>query len=88
MDKCEVCHAQRYRNKTLKGKLTAKKQMIYFPLTPRLQRLYAMKDVTRETRWHSKNHRVNGTLAHPCDGEAWKHFDTTFSEFACEPRNV
>ena len=43
LDKCKVCYAQWYRNKTLKGKLTAKKQMIYFPLTPRLQRLYARR---------------------------------------------
>lgn len=25
---------------------------------------------------------------HPCDGEAWKQFDDSFSDFAEEPRNV
>jgi len=55
LDICEVCHAQSYRNKTLKGKLIVKKEMIYFPLTPRLQRLYAIKNLAREIRWHSKN---------------------------------
>lgn len=55
---------------------------------PRLRRLYATKDVVGELRWHLENQRVNDTLAHPCDGEAWKHFDTTFSEFVSEPSNV
>ena len=27
-------------------------------------------------------------MRHPSDGEAWSHFDTTFPEFAKEPRNV
>ena len=27
-------------------------------------------------------------MCHPSDGEAWKHFDETFPDFAVEPRNV
>jgi len=27
-------------------------------------------------------------LCHPLDGEAWKHFDETFPDFAVKPRNV
>ena len=46
LEKCEVCHADWYlKKKTLRGKPIAKKQMIYFPITPSLQRLYAMKNV-------------------------------------------
>jgi hypothetical protein len=29
-----------------------------------------------------------GVMMHPSDGEAWKHFDKEFPEFADEPRNV
>ena len=50
LDKCEVCHADRYVKKRLSGKLIAKKQMIYFPITPRLQRLYAIKHVAGQMR--------------------------------------
>ncbi|KAF3684634.1 putative protein-like [Capsicum annuum] len=39
-------------------------------------------------RWHSENHREEGILCHPLDGEAWKHFDRTYPDFASEPRNV
>ena len=55
LDKCELCHAQWYCNKTLKGKLIEKKQMIYFPLTLRVQRLYATKNAARKVRWHLRN---------------------------------
>ena len=29
-----------------------------------------------------------GTLTLPADGEAWKHFDKTYPNFAAESRNV
>ncbi|XP_019246481.1 PREDICTED: uncharacterized protein LOC109226136 [Nicotiana attenuata] len=32
--------------------------------------------------------RPPGILCHPSDGEAWKHFDMVFPEFASEPRNI
>ena len=27
-------------------------------------------------------------MCHPSDGQAWKHFDQTYPDFAAEPRNV
>ncbi|XP_060194944.1 uncharacterized protein LOC132624136 [Lycium barbarum] len=39
-------------------------------------------------RWHSENRRTPGVLCHPSDGEAWKHFDRTYPDFASEPRNI
>ena len=27
--------------------------------------------------WHHKNQTSSGTMRHPSDGEAWKHFDRT-----------
>lgn len=87
LDKCSVCGKDRYK-KTSRGKLIPVKVLIYFPITPRLQRLFATKNIAEQMTWHHKNHRVRGTMAHPSDGEAWKHFNTTYSDFAAEPRNV
>ncbi|XP_056688736.1 uncharacterized protein [Spinacia oleracea] len=87
LDKCRVCGSDRYR-KTSRGKLVPAKVMIYFPITPRLQRLYATKNVSKDMTWHAKNPRVQNTFAHPSDSEAWKHLDATFPDFALEPRNV
>ena len=38
--------------------------------------------------WHHDHPRTEGLMEHPSDGQAWKHFDSTFSMFASEPRNV
>ncbi|XP_048501793.2 uncharacterized protein LOC130589373 [Beta vulgaris subsp. vulgaris] len=87
LDKCSVCGSDRYK-KTFKGKFIPAKVLIYFPITPRLQRLFATKNISQEMTWHADNPRVRGTLTHPSDSEAWKHFDKTFPDFAAEARNV
>ncbi|XP_021767981.1 uncharacterized protein LOC110732352 [Chenopodium quinoa] len=84
---CRVCGSDRYK-KTSKGSLVPLNVLFYFPITPRLQRLFVTKNISEEMTWHSKNPRVQGTMAHPSDSEAWKHLDSCFPEFASEPRNV
>ncbi|XP_057248861.1 uncharacterized protein LOC104906231 [Beta vulgaris subsp. vulgaris] len=74
--------------KTPKGKLIPEKVLTYFPIKLRLQRLYATKNISEKMTWHAKKPRVPGTMEHPSDSEAWKHFDTTFPDFASETRNV
>ncbi|XP_074321483.1 uncharacterized protein LOC141658307 [Silene latifolia] len=65
-----------------------RKPIILFPIGPRLQRLYANKDIAAQMRWHYENPRANGIMSHPSDGEAWKHFDKQHPDFANDPRNV
>nr|GEW96589.1 hypothetical protein [Tanacetum cinerariifolium] len=62
--------------------------MHYFPLIPRLQRLYASKVTTTHMRWHDEHVQEDGVMSHPSDAEAWKHFDQTYPPFAEETRNV
>ncbi|XP_019240549.1 PREDICTED: uncharacterized protein LOC109220542 [Nicotiana attenuata] len=62
--------------------------MHYLPLIPRLKRLYASMSPAPHMRWHYEHRRPPGILCHPSDGEAWKHFDRVFPEFASEPRNI
>ena len=64
------------------------KRMHYLALIPRLRRLYASMSFAPHMRWHCEDKRKEGLLCHPLDGEAWKHFDETFTDFAVEPRNV
>ncbi|XP_021742719.1 uncharacterized protein LOC110708800 [Chenopodium quinoa] len=84
---CRVCGSDRYK-KTSKGSLVPLNVLFYFPITPRLQRIFATKNISEEMTWHAKNPRVQGTMAHPSDSEAWKHLDSCFPEFSSEPRNV
>ena len=40
LDKCPVCEAPRYKDIRAQGKMIPHKVLRYFPLTPRLRRLY------------------------------------------------
>ncbi|XP_021763981.1 uncharacterized protein LOC110728645 [Chenopodium quinoa] len=84
---CRACGSDRYKQ-TFKGSLVPLNVLFYFPITPKLQRLFTTKTISKEMTWHSKNPRVQGTMAHPTNSEAWKHLDNCFPEFASEPRNV
>ncbi|WMV46391.1 hypothetical protein MTR67_039776 [Solanum verrucosum] len=62
--------------------------MHYLPFIPRLKRLYASMRFAPHMRCHREYRRSPGVMSHPSDGEAWKHFDNIYPDFASEPRNV
>ncbi|XP_060969785.1 uncharacterized protein LOC133037009 [Cannabis sativa] len=71
------------------GKKVPHKVMRYFPLTPRLKRLYCSRHTAEDMRWHySQRPKEDGVLRHPADAEEWKQFDRLYPSFAVEPRNV
>ncbi|XP_040361753.1 uncharacterized protein LOC121049185 [Rosa chinensis] len=89
-DKCPVCNEPRYKNSdSPQKKKIPKKILRYFPLTPRLQRLFKSRHTAGDMRWH-KDKRVDeeGKMRHPADGSAWKDFDISYPDFAQDPRNV
>ena len=62
--------------------------MYYFPITPRLQRLYSSDVTTSHMRWHNEHEQTDGVMNHPSDAVAWKHFDDIHLDFASDSRNV
>ncbi|XP_004309469.1 PREDICTED: uncharacterized protein LOC101306777 [Fragaria vesca subsp. vesca] len=87
--KCLKCNASRWED-TLspKGKRIPMKVLRYFPLTPRLQRLYMCGKTAEDMRWHGIPREDDDALIHPANGEAWKSFDLSFPDFAADVRNV
>ncbi|XP_019232529.1 PREDICTED: uncharacterized protein LOC109213219 [Nicotiana attenuata] len=98
---CKHCHTSRWKptkksnnnHMSTTGKKKKKQKMPakilrYFLLKPRLQRLFMCYKIVEHMRWHVKDSNRDGIPRHPRDGEAWKRFDTTFPEFASDPRNV
>ncbi|XP_028083166.1 uncharacterized protein LOC114284469 [Camellia sinensis] len=81
-DKCPNCKASRYKTNHGRGKKISRKVLRYFPLTPRLKRLYMSRKRAEEKRLD------DGVLRHPADSDEWKEFDTQHPKFALEPRNV
>jgi hypothetical protein len=91
LDKCTKCGEERYKvTPNSRGKRIPRNVLTYFPLAPRLQRLYATKKVAGLMSWHYENSRSRqkGSMAHPSDSDAWKHFDSQHPSFASEARNV
>ncbi|GJX21699.1 hypothetical protein Tco_0226144 [Tanacetum coccineum] len=88
---CKFCKYPRYKQRKRGGKKRRTEVphcfMHYFPLVPRLQRLYASKVTTKHMRWHDEHVQTDGEMFHPSDAEAWKHFDSMHPPFALEKHN-
>ncbi|XP_020249260.1 uncharacterized protein LOC109826651 [Asparagus officinalis] len=96
---CSTCGASRYKVKKVTRvgdsstgdnsiKKVSAKILRYFPLTPRLKRLYMSKHTAEYMRWHATECPKDGFMRHPSDSPAWKHLDSLYPNFAFEIRNV
>ncbi|XP_057808561.1 uncharacterized protein LOC131023040 [Salvia miltiorrhiza] len=92
LESCNFCGASRYKENlrasgSRRKKRVAAKQMHYFPLTPRLQRLFASAATAENMRWHATSIE-DGIMRHPADSPAWKHLNSVYPGFTEEIRNV
>ncbi|XP_010677833.3 uncharacterized protein LOC104893423 [Beta vulgaris subsp. vulgaris] len=99
-DECQICHTSRWKaakgkegDISDKGKEACKKGepakvTRYFPLIPRLKRIYMSSKKAKDMRWHKDDRDSDGMLRHPADALAWKKFDEKYHEFAGDPRSV
>ncbi|KAH0696315.1 hypothetical protein KY289_013797 [Solanum tuberosum] len=86
---CPQCGTSRWKIEKGKGKKIPHKVLRYFPLKPRLQRLFMSKKISTDMRWHKEAYLdETNVLRHPVDSEAWKEFDKNHTWFAQEPRNI
>ena len=70
-DNCPECQASRW--KYPERKRSAVKVLRYFPLAPRLKRLFASRKTVENMQWHAlKRKPEKDVLTHPADGAAWK----------------
>ena len=96
LDTCKVCGASKWksdkRNSEDKyrsnGKRMPQKTLRYFPLKPRLQRLYISSKTISLMRWHHDKRRKDGIMWHATDSLAWKSFDEVHRALASSLRNV
>ncbi|GJW20756.1 hypothetical protein Tco_0031378 [Tanacetum coccineum] len=86
---CPVCNTSRWKDSDTPGKKVPRKVLRYFPIIPRLQRLYKSRHTAKDMIWHATGKCTEpGKMQHPVDGGAWKKFDMKYPDFAKEPRNV
>ena len=65
----DLCGSNRAKRKV------SAKMVRYFPLKPRLQRLFLSSKIAKDMIWHSLDTNNDGLVRHPRDSKAWKHFD-------------
>ncbi|KAL6523806.1 hypothetical protein OROHE_016344 [Orobanche hederae] len=83
LDECPKCGTKCYKDGNYPAKI-----MWYFPLLPRLRRLYASAKDAKHLTWHHDGRIIDGMLRHPADSPQWKTFDNTYQDFGKEPRNI
>ncbi|GJW30593.1 putative transposon, En/Spm-like protein [Tanacetum coccineum] len=88
---CSTCGISRWKvdNKTRKVyENILAKVMWYFPIIPRLQRLFKLESISEDLRWHATRRIADGVLRHPADSQAWRTIDEKFPKIAKDPRNL
>ncbi|WCJ39870.1 hypothetical protein M5689_020822 [Euphorbia peplus] len=96
-ESCLVCGESRWKNisnssnvakLSKRGKCIPRKVLRYFPLKPRLQRLFMSSKTAEDMTWHHNQRVKDKILRHPADSDLWISFDESNPEFAKDPRNV
>ncbi|GJT72234.1 zinc finger, PHD-type containing protein [Tanacetum coccineum] len=65
---CPTCKASRWKNKDTTGKKVPNKVLRYFPLIPRLKRMYGSLHTAKHMTWHATGKCTkDGKMGHPVD---------------------
>ncbi|XP_071713679.1 uncharacterized protein [Rutidosis leptorrhynchoides] len=93
LHECKVCGTSRYK----RGKPTDEdsdengppaKVLWYFPIIPRLKRLFANTKTAKLLRWHAEERKKDGKIRHVADLVQWRTIDNEFKDFGNEIRNI
>ncbi|GKA10169.1 hypothetical protein Tco_0689602 [Tanacetum coccineum] len=82
---CHTCKASRYKSDEVGGRSKSRKSnkpakvLCYFPLIPRLKRLYKCEKTAKDMRWHDTGRTKDGKLRHLTNGLAWSAFIDRYS---------
>ncbi|KAJ9535975.1 hypothetical protein OSB04_un000867 [Centaurea solstitialis] len=88
---CPRCGKSRWKVYDKTGKLYVSvpaKVLWYFPIIPRMKRLFQTKTIAKDLIWHETSRKKDGVLRHPGDSQAWREIDHRFPEIANDPRNL
>ncbi|XP_024642214.1 uncharacterized protein [Medicago truncatula] len=90
---CKICNTSKWKSGEKdcvvnNRKKVPTKVLRYFPLKPRLKRLFFSSKTAEDMRWHAVDNNNDGMMRHPRDSEAWKQFDLKHTWFASDPRNL
>ncbi|XP_071712844.1 uncharacterized protein [Rutidosis leptorrhynchoides] len=95
LHQCKVCGTSRYK----RGKPTEydtnvtengppAKVLWYFPIIPRLKRLFSNVKDAELLRWHAEERKKDGKIRHVSDSVQWRTTDNDFEDLGNEIRNI
>ncbi|XP_048611476.1 uncharacterized protein LOC125585824 [Brassica napus] len=91
LEKCPKCKASRWKTNMHTGqkkKGVPQKVLRYFPIIPRLERMFRSEEMAKDLRWHFGNKSTDGNLRHPVDSVTWDQMNAKYPTFAAEERNL
>ncbi|KAL6551327.1 hypothetical protein OROMI_021815 [Orobanche minor] len=88
LEACPTCGTSRWKVNSGIGKKIPHKILRYFPVKPRLQRLFMSSKTSKKMVWHKQKCMDDDYMRHPADSTAWKDFDSEFTQFYNDPRNI
>ncbi|XP_075486375.1 uncharacterized protein LOC142525980 [Primulina tabacum] len=91
LDSCPKCGSSRWKidkvtTKICKG--VPEKVLRYFPVIPKLKRIFKSTEKVEELIWHSKHKIQDHMMRHRVDSVAWDTIDHKWPDFASNPRNL
>ncbi|XP_062100927.1 uncharacterized protein LOC133806858 [Humulus lupulus] len=91
LQECPTCGTSRWMSDKLTKKVrhgVPAKVLRYFPIIPRLKRMFMSKRISKELRWHHNNKSCDGKMRHPVDSAAWELVNDKWPSFSNEERNI
>ncbi|XP_004301411.1 PREDICTED: uncharacterized protein LOC101302366 [Fragaria vesca subsp. vesca] len=91
MQNCLECNASRWKVKPRTNEINTgvpAKVLRYFPIIPRIKRMFLSASNSELLTWHSTHHSQDGMMRHPVDSIQWCTVDQKWPSFASEPRNL
>ncbi|KAK1417966.1 hypothetical protein QVD17_27102 [Tagetes erecta] len=94
--KCVNCGESRYKRKKENDEYDddvtkngpPAKVLWYFPIIPRLKRLFSNEKEAKLLRWHADERINDGKIRHVADSPQWRNIDSKYHEFGNEIRNI
>ncbi|XP_024039298.1 uncharacterized protein LOC112097937 [Citrus clementina] len=91
LDTCPKCNTSRWQVNSQTKKIRTgvpAKVLRYFPIIPRLRKMFMSCEKVEQLKWHSINKSSDGKMRHPVDSVAWDNINKKWSNFASDPRNI
>ncbi|XP_073152539.1 uncharacterized protein [Henckelia pumila] len=91
LDSCPKCGSSRWKADKVTAKIhkgVPEKVLRYFPVIPRLKRMFKLKEMAEDLIWHADHKSQDHMMRHPVDSVAWDTINHKWPDFSSDPRNL